>query len=41
MSIAQGGFYYKLNKDACTIIPHPTAEEKYIWQVYVTSELKT
>ena len=26
--------------NACTIIPYPTAEEKHIWQVYVTSELK-
>ena len=31
---------YKLNKDACTIIPYPTVQEKHIWQVYVTSELK-
>ena len=26
--------------DARTIIPYPTVEEKPIWQVYVTSELR-
>ena len=36
----QGGFQYKLNSDACTIIPYPAIEEKHIRQVYVISELK-
>ena len=26
----QEGFQYKLNNDACNIIPYPTVEEKYI-----------
>ena len=29
-----------MNNDACKIIPYRTVEEKHIWQVYVTSELK-
>ena len=40
VSIVLGEFKYKLNDDACMIIPYPTVEEKHIWQVYVTSELK-
>ena len=31
---------YKLNNDACKIIPYPRVEEKHISQVYVTIELK-
>ena len=26
--------------DACMITPYPAVEEKHIWQVYVTSELR-
>ena len=40
ISIAQGGFKYKLNNGVCTIIPYPTVEEKHNLQVYVTNELK-
>ena len=40
ISIAKGGFSYKLNNDACTIIPYPAVELKRTWQVYITSELK-
>ena len=36
----KGGFYNKLNNDACTIVSYPTLEDKHIWQVYVTNELK-
>ena len=39
ISIAQGGFYYKLNNSACTIIPYPTVEVKHMWHVYVTFEI--
>ena len=35
ISIIQGGFQYKLNNHACTIIPYPTVEMKHIRQVYV------
>ena len=40
ISIVEEGFYNKLNNDACTIVPYPTVEDKHIWQVYVTNELK-
>ena len=40
ISIIQGGFQYKLNNGACTIIPYPTVEVNHIRQVYVGSELK-
>ena len=40
IGILKGGFQYKLSNDAGAIIPYPTFEEKHIWQVYVTSELK-
>ena len=30
ISIVQGGFQYKLNSDACTIISYPAIEEKHI-----------
>ena len=40
ISTVQGGFLYKLNNGSCTIIPYPTVEVKYIWEVFVTSESK-
>ena len=30
VSYKKQGFQYKLNNDACKIIPYPTVEEKYI-----------
>ena len=40
INIVQGGFQFKLNNDACKIIPYPTVEGKHIGQVNVTNEPK-
>ena len=38
--ILNTNFKHELNNDTCRIIPYPTVQEKHIWQVHVTNELK-
>ena len=40
ISTVQGEFWCKFNSDAYRIIPYSTIQEKHIWHVYVTSEIK-